>query len=479
MKKLILLLAVFTLMCAGAQAQMQTGLRGIGIAGEAVVASDEVRVTITVDPSDLQLRGQQQMVITPVLAAVPDGRELRFSPCVLAGGRRLKALQREMAFGKTPFETEPQNLWRHRRSDDEEFTLAYRAPVEDWMRGADLVVMLQVSSCPGCEPFMQQILLTSIPAEPQLRITYIVPQAEPKVRTENHVCRINYVVDRYELLVNYKNNARVLAGVDRVVSDIMSNPYLKVTACEVDGYASPEGYVKSNQTLSENRARAFLQYMSNRYGWDSDKVASKGHGEDWQGLRDTVASMESYPYRGEVLDIIDNTPDYDMRKRRLEALENGKVYKELLATVYPPLRRNEFRISYEIQPFTVEEAIRIFEESPALLSLNEMFFVAQSYPVGSEEFKKIFDTAVRIYPQSGIANVNAAAMEIEYGAVSSAIDRLSGVDLPEAWNNLGVAYALEGDYALAAEYLEKALAAGAADAEYNLKQLKALATTER
>ena len=75
-----------------------------------------------------------------------------------------------------------------------------------------------------------------------------------------------------------------------------------------------------------------------------------------------------------------------------------------------------------------------------------MFLVANSYDKGSDQFKEVFDIAVRLYPTDPIAQLNTAALEIETGAYDPAISRLQGINLPEAWNNLGVAYAMKKDY---------------------------------
>ena len=78
-----------------------------------------------------------------------------------------------------------------------------------------------------------------------------------------------------------------------------------------------------------------------------------------------------------------------------------------------------------------------------------MFLVANSYDKGSDQFKEVFDIAVRLYPTDPIAQLNTAALEIETGAYDPAISRLQGINLPEAWNNLGVAYAMKKDYTTA------------------------------
>lgn len=84
-----------------------------------------------------------------------------------------------------------------------------------------------------------------------------------------------------------------------------------------------------------------------------------------------------------------------------------------------------------------------------------MFLVANSYDKGSDQFKEVFDIAVRLYPTDPIAQLNTAALEIETGAYDPAISRLQGINLPEAWNNLGVAYAMKKDYTTAMQYFDQ------------------------
>ncbi len=98
--------------------------------------------------------------------------------------------------------------------------------------------------------------------------------------------------------------------------------------------------------------------------------------------------------------------------------------------------------------------------------------VAQSYGVGTPEFKEVFDIAALMYPDSDIAIMNSAAADIENNAINSAINRMQKLgDNPKAWNNLGVAYALKGDLQKALELFDKAANANDADAVRNLKDL--------
>lgn len=41
-----------------------------------------------------------------------------------------------------------------------------------------------------------------------------------------------------------------------------------------------------------------------------------------------------------------------------------------------------------------------------------MYLVANSYPKGGDDFIKVFDIAVRMYPDDEVANLNAAAVAL-------------------------------------------------------------------
>jgi len=77
-----------------------------------------------------------------------------------------------------------------------------------------------------------------------------------------------------------------------------------------------------------------------------------------------------------IVEIIDNVKDHDARDARLIALDNRQTYNELLNKLYPPLRRNDYEISFVSRPFDVDEAKEVIKTRPRLLSLNEMYLVA-------------------------------------------------------------------------------------------------------
>ncbi|MDH6357195.1 DUF3868 domain-containing protein [Parabacteroides sp. PF5-9] len=424
---------------------------------------------------EMHLPTQGMVVFTPVIIA-QDQKIYHLAPAVVTGSNRYKVLQRLLAYDNPVFEQSPQVLVKRKNSSSQTISLSYIIPNEEWMQGADLYVYGEASGCVNCGNVQDQQLVKNdiVPLQPVYvpvyTVSYIVPEVEVKERSETFVARINYEVGRYELLPNYKNNAAVLADVDALVKSLQNDRDLTITHRTVTGYASPDGNFDSNLLLSQNRAKSFMDYLQQKYRWDAN-ITYEGRGEDWVGLREAVENASNLSQKHAIIAAIDNRSDIARRKQSLKALEKGSVYKTLLNEYFPSLRRNEFKVSYIARAFNVEEAREVIRTRPQLLSLNEMFLVANSYPKESKEFKEVFDIAVRMFPDSQISKINAAAMEIETGSAERAIERLIGVETPEAWNNLGVAYAQCQEVDLARQYFQRAIQAGNTQALHNLEQL--------
>ena len=116
------------------------------------------------------------------------------------------------------------------------------------------------------------------------------------------------------------------------------------------------------------------------------------------------------PDKQELLAIIQNTriKDMDQKERLIKQLNGGRSYPTLLEEILPALRHSDYVVGYTICHFTVEEARDLVFTNPRVLSLNEMFLAAQTFETGSARFNEIFETAVRLYPDDPVSNLNAA-----------------------------------------------------------------------
>ena len=150
-----------------------------------------------------------------------------------------------------------------------------------------------------------------------------------------------------------------------------------------------------------------------------------------------------------ILAIAKSDAEPDVKERQLKQRYPAQ-WKQLLADVFPSLRHSDYKVSYTIRPFTVEEARDIIRTKPQQLSLNEMFLVANTYAPGSKDYDEVFETAVRIYPDDETANLNAAVIALRKGNLTAAAHYLEKAgNNAEAQNARGVLAAKQGDYSAA------------------------------
>lgn len=440
--------------------------------------SNHVSISMVIDLDELIVKRNEMVILTPVLKSnEPNGEVLSLAPVVITGTLRNKIINRKEKLGnmdQLPFERQPQTILKKENNTPQTIkyntSIAYRA----WMDNASLTVQKAVSGCANCydeagsELIVQNILPKPDPAS--YKLTFIIPEVEPiKARSDRHTATFNYHVDRYELLRDYRNNKVQFDEVDRVIGEIRDNQDLEITEFTITGYASPEGSFKHNRILAENRANSFAHYLISKFDISRDKFTVESKGEDWEGLRKAI-SVSYLADKQHILNIIDRIQNPDARDTELLKLSNGDTYKTLLNNYYPLLRRTEYTVAYVVRAFNVEEAREVIKKNPKLLSLNEMYLVAESYPSNSKEFGDVFDIAVRLYPDSEIAIINSAAADIENKNYNAAIERLKKIeDKPISWNNLGVAYILKGDAEKASKYLEKSAKNGDKDSKSNLE----------
>ena len=308
------------------------------------------------------------------------------------------------------------------------------------------------------------------PPQPRLTIYFIKPEVEDVKERSSEIGKayLDFVVARAEILPNFRNNAEELNRINHLIQQVLTDPDATITSINITGYASPEASYSSNLTLSQRRATSFKEYFRKMYNLSDNLFTAWGAGEDWATL-ETLVSESSLPDKFRLLEIIRGKDDWDAREKRFLTLSGGATYRKLMDEMYPKLRRVECQVHYTVVPFTIEKGKEVLRTRPSNLSLNEMFLIANTYKMGSDEYKEVFETAARIFPQSDIANLNAAASALTRKDVAEATRYLNRVKEQSIyyWNNLGMLMWFKRDREKAAECFAKAGSLGAR----NLKEI--------
>ncbi|MCH5237511.1 MAG: hypothetical protein J1E95_06910, partial [Muribaculaceae bacterium] len=195
---------------------------------------------------------------------------------------------------------------------------------------------------------------------------------------------------------------------------------------------------------------------------------------DWPGLREWLES-NSIEHKAEILSIVNSDLESYARNSKIKK-DFPKEYDWLLKNVYPSLRHSDYRIEYIIRQFTdVREIAEILRTAPQKLSLNEIYLLAGTYEPGSPEYNEVFETAVRLFPNDEIANLNAANAAMQTGNLAKADQYLQKAGgSAKAIYARGVLAALSGDFNTAVSLVEQAIGMGLEDNFGILEHMKEL-----
>lgn len=435
-----------------------------------------VRVTADFNLDDMKLNTQHSLRLVPVIVSADGMHELSLDPIVVNGKVRSKVIERQLALG----EAQADNITFVRRDNGKPQTLHYidEVPFKVWMLNGRLDLRAYVTGCAACDegdellatggilPYQAPVLVVSPFVQPE--------EEEVKRRAEVKMARLEYPVNGYNVLPDFRKNRAELDSVQHSLETVKRNLNLTVTGIYVTGYASPEGTIDYNLRLSQRRAETFATYVQKQnpeLKKDLWHVAWKG--EDWDGFVAQVAQAEGWSARAKVQEAIGQCGDNrDACEWKIRQQLSKDDYRYLIDELYAPLRRNEYRIEYNVRNFTLDEAKEVLKTRPDLLSVAEIQRVADSYGRNSDGYRKALDVAVRTYPDNIAARHNAALAALETEHYAEAIALLKDATDGSLLNLLGVAYQKNGQTSEADAAFAKASQAGNDEAASNLQMLR-------
>ena len=281
---------------------------------------------------------------------------------------------------------------------------------------------------PLAKPIMRKVRLKECPPLP-----LIIPDPEDdKLRRIQGRAFLDFPVNETVIYPDYRKNPDELARIHASIDSAMFDKSVIITRITLHGYASPESPYSNNTRLAKGRTEALKTYLIRHYNFEESVFKTEYTPEDWENLigfltdsrtrkvkgdfwYDNKDYMETPEvpeivsrHRNDLLRVCGRNMDPDAKEELLKKVGGGEPYKWLLEYVYPGLRHTDYIIDYKIRPFSVDKGRRIIYSHPEGLSLAEMYDVAMSYPEGSENWLDALLIAVKRYPDSETANLNAA-----------------------------------------------------------------------
>ena len=373
-------------------------------------SGNDLVVNMHIDISQMQLGSNRTVVCTPLLQK---GDSLLALPPLVVNGRT-RQIAYERRDGKALVQP-GEVVVRRKNNAEQQVDYLVKVPYRPWMNRADVSMVTDLCGCGWKNLQNEKAHLFAVNLSmPEIKPVpaFIAPAAEAvKRRTLNGQAYLDFPVGSTVIRPDYRKNPGELAAIRNTIETVKSNSNATITHVAIKGFASPEGAYANNRRLAERRAQALLAYVKELYDFSNVPCDVTSVPEDWEGLATRLAAS-TIEGRDEALAIIraDQPADPDAREWKLKQLP---AYKQILADIYPALRHSDYLVEYNIRNFTVDEALDIIYRDPSQLSLEEMHRVALTYPAGSDEFKEVFEIAVRMYPDDPVSNLNAANIALQ------------------------------------------------------------------
>lgn len=195
---------------------------------------------------------------------------------------------------------------------------------------------------------------------------------------------------------------------------------------EVSAYASPDGGVKLNSKLAENREKVSSKYVESelkKMKFEAP-IDSKYTAEDWEGFQQLV-SESNIQDKDVILRVLSMYKDPEEREQQIKNLSAG--FRDLADVILPELRRARMTINYNVIGRSDEEILEQYTADASRLSIEELLYGA-SFVEGVDKQEDMLKTAVRLYPADYRAYNNLAQLAYAKGNYGEAKQWLDKAD---------------------------------------------------
>ncbi|RGN38256.1 DUF3868 domain-containing protein [Bacteroides oleiciplenus] len=461
-------------MVAAAEAQTATDMRKQDIVDGVFVENlgmecngGYIAIDMLWDLSGLDVDDNRAVLLTPRLVNGNDSLDLK--SVGVYGRRRYYFYVRN---GESMLSGKDEKSYKASEKPD---TIEYHnmVPYAEWMNGSMLSLHRSDYGCCNTLLAERNGMLGRHTETFFPELVYVRPQGQVEKRDSlEGSAFIDFPVNQTVIYPDYRRNTAELGNIQSSIDSVRNDMDITITSVWLKGYASPESPYAHNKELAIERTAALKKHIQQLYRFEDDVITTGYEPEDWAGLRRYV-ERSNLGHRTEIIALIDGNLEPDTKELEIKRAYPAE-YRFLLQNCYPALRHTDYRIAYTIRSYSdVEEIKRIMRERPQKLSLNEFYLAAQEYEPGTDEFAEVFETAVRMFPDDTIANLNAANATMRRGDLTGAKRYLAKAgDSPEAVYARGALAIRQKDYDSARRYLNEAKSLGSEQAGITLEQLE-------
>ena len=277
---------------------------------------------------------------------------------------------------------------------------------------------------------------------------------------------IMFLIQQANLRNNQLNSAEMKEFHKKVAEVNADTKNFKLNNIEVSAYASPDGGVKLNTGLAENREKNAEKYLNRQLkkAKIDANVDAKYTAQDWEGFQELV-SKSNLQDKDLILRVLSMYQDPEQRENEIKNISS--VYKTLADEILPQLRRARLTANYDIIGRSDEEINEAFDTDAKVLSVEELLYAATLTNDKARQ-EAIFTKTTQLFPNDFRAYNNLGEMAFAAGDATKAESYFKqaaakNANAPEVNANLGLCELVKNNVASAETYLGKATGANAAN----------------
>ena len=261
-----------------------------------------------------------------------------------------------------------------------------------------------------------------------------------RIINEKYDADIKFLINQANLRKGELDSKSML-DLHKELVDANDDSRREIKEINIKSTASPDGGVKLNTKLAENREKNTVAYMEKALKKDNitefGELTANFTPQDWEGFQKLVAASNIQD-KDLILSVLSMYKDPEQREKEIRNLSS--VFNQLAETILPQLRYSRITASIDVIGKSDEEIMNIFLSNPKALSVDELLYAATLTDDNNKRLQ-IYDKAVELYPN-------------DY----------------RCYNNLGMCQYIDKDYeAAAANFAQAAkLAPNAAESQMNL-----------
>ena len=292
------------------------------------------------------------------------------------------------------------------------------------------------------------------------------PDAFQRVIKQAKEAQIMFLIQQANLRASELKSDSLKAFHKQVVAVAGDTKNYKLNNIEISAYASPDGGVKLNTTLAENRQNNTEKYMNQQLkkGKIETEVDTKYTAQDWDGFQELV-SKSNIQDKDLILRVLSMYSDPEQRETEIKNISS--VCKTLADEILPQLRRARLTANYDVIGRSDEEINAAFDTDAKVLSNDELLYAATLTNDNARK-EAIYKKAVELYPNDFRAYNNLGMMAYANGDLAAAENYFKqaaskNANSAEANTNLGLIELTKGNVANAETYLSKSTGANTAN----------------